>query len=240
MTVHIEAQKGEIAKKVLMPGDPNRVKYIAEKYLVNPRLVNQLRGELAYTGTYKDTPVTIFSSGMGIGSMGIYSYELFNDYDVDEIIRIGTAGSYLEDLKVFDLLLATSCYSSTSFDEESGREDVKIINQIKDISTDFGFTNTKLDEIAELLHLQSIEHTDKELYGKDFLNYLKDRISDIKSSELYVGTIHSVKGLEYDNVFVMNVGSYSFKLNTEDEKNLFYVAITRAKNRLYIYELFDS
>ena len=120
------------------------------------------------------------------------------------------------------------------------KEDVKIINQIKDISTDFGFTNTKLDEVAELLHLQSIEHTDKELYGKDFLNYLKDRISDIKSSELYVGTIHSVKGLEYDNVFVMNVGSYSFKLNTEDEKNLFYVAITRAKNRLYIYELFDS
>ncbi len=120
------------------------------------------------------------------------------------------------------------------------KEDVKIINQIKDISTDFGFTNTKLDEVATLLHLQSIEHTDKEYFGKEFLQYLKDKISDIKSSELYVGTIHSVKGLEYDNVFVMNVGSYNFRLNTEDEKNLFYVAVTRAKKMLFVYELFDS
>ena len=73
-TVHIEAEKGEIAKRVLMPGDPNRAKYIAEKYLENPVLVNQLRGELAFTGKYKGVDVTIFSSGMGIGSMGIYSY----------------------------------------------------------------------------------------------------------------------------------------------------------------------
>ena len=94
MTVHIEAEKGQIAKRVLMPGDPNRAKYIADKYLNNVKLVNSLRGELAFTGTYKDVEVTIFSSGMGIGSMGIYSYELFNDYDVDSIIRIGTAGSY--------------------------------------------------------------------------------------------------------------------------------------------------
>ena len=71
MTVHIEAEKEQIAKRVLMPGDPNRAKYIANKYLENPKLVNSLRGELAYTGTYKGVPVTIFSSGMGIGSMGI-------------------------------------------------------------------------------------------------------------------------------------------------------------------------
>ncbi|MBP5705916.1 MAG: ATP-binding domain-containing protein, partial [Spirochaetales bacterium] len=70
--------------------------------------------------------------------------------------------------------------------------------------------------------------------------YLKDAIEDVKSSELYVGTIHSVKGLEYDNVFVMNVGSYNFQLKNEDMKNLFYVAITRAKNRLLVYKLFDS
>ena len=82
-TVHIEAEKGQIAKRVLMPGDPNRAKYIAEKYLENPILVNQLRGELAFTGKYKGVDVTVFSSGMGIGSMGIYSYELFNFYDVD-------------------------------------------------------------------------------------------------------------------------------------------------------------
>ena len=71
----------------------------------NPRLVNKVRGELAYTGEYKGVSVTIFASGMGIPSMGIYSYELFHDYDVEKIIRIGTAGSYLEDLKVYDILL---------------------------------------------------------------------------------------------------------------------------------------
>ena len=134
MTVHIEAQKGEIAKKVLMPGDPNRALYIANKYLENPKCVNRLRGELAFTGKYKGIPVTIFSSGMGIGSMGIYSYELFNDYGVEEIIRIGTAGSYTEDFKLYDILVADSSYSKTYFDEEAGREDIEIINSSGDLN----------------------------------------------------------------------------------------------------------
>lgn len=135
-TVHIEAEKEDIAKRVLMPGDPNRVKYIAEKYLTDAKLVNKLRGELAYTGYYKDIKVTIFSSGMGIPSMGIYSHELFDYYDVDTIIRIGTAGSYLPDLKVYDLLLANSAYSKTYFDEEAGREgdNVEIINSSQELN----------------------------------------------------------------------------------------------------------
>jgi purine-nucleoside phosphorylase len=133
-TVHIEAEKKDIAPRVLMPGDPNRAKYIAEKYLKDAKLVNRLRGELAYTGTYKNIPVTVFSSGMGIGSMGIYSYELFNEYDVDAIIRIGTAGSYLDDIKVFDILVADSAYSNTYFDEESGRENIQIINSSPDLN----------------------------------------------------------------------------------------------------------
>ena len=134
-TVHIEAEKGQIAPRVLMPGDPNRVAYIATRYLENRKLVNKVRGELAYTGTYKGVPVTVFSSGMGIPSMGIYSYELFNDYDVETIIRIGTAGSYVEDLNVFDVLLADSAYSKTSFDEESGFENIRIINSSFDLNS---------------------------------------------------------------------------------------------------------
>ena len=133
-TIHIEAEKNQIAKRVLMPGDPNRVKYIANKYLKDVKLVNQLRGELAYTGYYKDKEVTIFSSGMGIPSMGIYSHELFDYYDVDVIIRIGTAGSYTEDLKVYDLLLADSAYSKTYFDEEAGIDDVEIINSSSELN----------------------------------------------------------------------------------------------------------
>ena len=127
-TIHIEAQKEDIAPRVLMPGDPNRAYYISKKYLKDAKMVNKVRGELAFTGTYKDVPVTIFSSGMGIGSMGIYSYELFNDYDVQNIIRIGTAGSYDENLKVYDILLADSVYSKTYFDEEAGHENIEIIN----------------------------------------------------------------------------------------------------------------
>ena len=134
-TVHIEAQKEQIAPRVLMPGDPNRAAYMAMKYLENPKLVNKLRGELAYTGTYKGVPVTVFSSGMGIPSMGIYSYELFSEYDVENIIRIGTAGSYVADLNVFDILLADSAYSKTSFDEESGFENIRIINSSFDLNS---------------------------------------------------------------------------------------------------------
>ena len=141
-TVHIESEKGDIAPRVLMPGDPNRAHYIAQKYLENPRLVNKVRGELAYTGTYKGVSVTIFSSGMGIPSMGIYSYELFHDYDVEKIIRIGTAGSYLEDLKVYDILLADSSYSESTFDIQSGRDEMDIINSSTELNGDI--TNTAL------------------------------------------------------------------------------------------------
>ena len=89
-TPHIESKKEDIAKVVLMPGDPLRAKYIAEKYLDNYRLVNDVRNMFAYTGTYKGKEVTVFASGMGNPSMGIYSYELFNEYDVEEIIRVGS------------------------------------------------------------------------------------------------------------------------------------------------------
>jgi purine-nucleoside phosphorylase len=127
-TVHIESKKEDIAPRVLMPGDPNRAHYIAQKFLTDARLVNKVRGELAYTGKYKDVDVTIFSSGMGVGSMGIYSYELFNDYDVQSIIRIGTAGAYTPDLKLYDVLLADSAYSNTIYDDEAGIENVDILN----------------------------------------------------------------------------------------------------------------
>lgn len=133
-TVHIEAQESDIAKRVLMPGDPNRVEYIAKKYLNNAKLVNRLRGELAYTGTYKDVELTVFSSGMGIPSMGIYSHELFGHYNVDTIIRIGTAGSYTEELKLYDILIADSAYSNTYFDEEAGIENVEVINSSSELN----------------------------------------------------------------------------------------------------------
>lgn len=120
------------------------------------------------------------------------------------------------------------------------KEELQNINALKDIANSTEFTNSKLERVSELFHIKNLKQTDKQYFGKDFLEYLKETVSDVKSSELYVGTIHSVKGLEYDNVFVMNVGSYNFRLSNEDEKNLFYVAITRAKNHLVVYELFED
>lgn len=114
-TPHNEASKGQIAKCVLMPGDPLRAKYVAEHFLEDAKLVNAVRNVFAYTGTYKGKPVSVMASGMGMPSIGIYSYELYKFYDVDSIIRIGSAGGYDKDLKLFDLVLADSAYSRSSY-----------------------------------------------------------------------------------------------------------------------------
>lgn len=114
-TPHNRAEKGEIASTVLMPGDPLRAKYIAENYFQNPKLVNDVRGMLAYTGTYEEKSVSVMGSGMGMPSIGIYAYELFSFYDVENIIRVGSAGSYSLDAKVLDVVLASESYSESSF-----------------------------------------------------------------------------------------------------------------------------
>lgn len=127
-TPHIEAKQEEISKLVLMPGDPKRCEYIAKNFLTEAKLVNNVRGNTAYTGYYKGKMITVFPSGMGIASMGIYSYELFNDYEVDAIIRVGTAGSYDEELKLYDILLVESAFSETNYDEEAINRNVNVVN----------------------------------------------------------------------------------------------------------------
>ncbi len=115
MTPHIESKKEEIAKTVIMPGDPLRAKYIAENFLENYELVNQVRNIYAYTGYYKGKKITVMASGMGMPSIGIYSYELFKFYDVENIIRIGTFGAYTKDLNLYDLFLVDRAYSDSSY-----------------------------------------------------------------------------------------------------------------------------
>jgi len=114
-TPHNSAEKDQVAKIVLMPGDPLRAQFIAEKYLENAREITRVRGMLGFSGSYKGKPVTVMGSGMGMPSMGIYSYELFTVYDVDCIIRIGTSGGYADTLKLFDVILVTDAYSESSF-----------------------------------------------------------------------------------------------------------------------------
>lgn len=114
-TPHNSAAVGDIAKTVLMPGDPLRAKYIAENFLESPRLVNEVRSMLAYTGEYGGKPVTVMASGMGMPSIGIYSYELFNFYDVESIIRVGTAGAVSEKLGLRDIVLAVSSATNSNY-----------------------------------------------------------------------------------------------------------------------------
>lgn len=115
MSLHIEAKKGEIAKIVLMSGDPLRVEYIAKNFLKNAILVNKIRNNYAYTGLFNNTMVTVMASGMGMPSIGIYSYELYKEYDVDVIIRIGSAGAYSDSLKLFDIVLASEALSESTY-----------------------------------------------------------------------------------------------------------------------------
>jgi purine-nucleoside phosphorylase len=114
-TPHNNALKGQIASTILMPGDPLRAKRIAETYLENVVQFNDVRNMFGYTGTYKGHPVSVMGSGMGMPSIGIYSFELFSQYDVKRIIRIGSAGSYQADAKVYDVVLASAAYSESSF-----------------------------------------------------------------------------------------------------------------------------
>ena len=114
-TPHNEANLGDIAKTVIMPGDPLRAKYIAENFLDDYKLVNSVRGMYTYTGKYQGKEVTVMASGMGMPSMGIYSYELFKFYDVENIIRIGSCGSYKPELKLFDIVLAENTFSEGNF-----------------------------------------------------------------------------------------------------------------------------
>lgn len=114
-TPHNQATEGQIAKTVLMPGDPLRAKYVADTYLEDVTCFNQVRNMLGFTGTYKGKPVSVMGSGMGVPSIGIYSFELFNFYDVDNIIRIGTAGGLAPDVRLRDLVIGMGACTDSNF-----------------------------------------------------------------------------------------------------------------------------
>ena len=181
-TAHNEANPGDIAKTVLMSGDPLRVKMIAEKYLENPKLVNKIRNIYAYTGTYKGKEVTIMAHGMGIPSMGIYAYELFKFYEVDKIIRLGSCGAYSEDLNLLDILLVDKSYTESNFSYELNNEKVNETESSKDV-------NDKLKEAAKKLGINLVEgnvmSTDCfDWYVKD-IKVLLDRLpNDVIAAEM--------------------------------------------------------
>jgi len=176
--VHINAEIGSIAEIVLMPGDPLRAKYIAENFLENAKEVCNLRNMLGYTGTYKGVRVSVVGSGMGMPSMGIYSWELYHYFDVKKIIRIGTCGVVSPEVEVPELILATSAYSESNFAYTFDNYDKHIIYPSKDLN------NLILEANKELnykLHIGDI--TTMDVFGP-FIDF--DRVLDRMPKELNV------------------------------------------------------
>ena len=133
-TPHNEANIGDIAKTVIMPGDPLRAKYIADNFLEDAKLVNKVRNIFAYTGKYNGKEITVMASGMGMPSMGIYSYELYKFYGVEKIIRIGSCGGYIPELKLFDIILADNVFSESNFALTLNNDDCHIVSGDKDLN----------------------------------------------------------------------------------------------------------
>ena len=175
LTPHNQAEKGDIAKTVLMPGDPLRAKYIAENFFENVKQFNDIRNMFGYTGTYKGKEVSVMGSGMGMPSIGIYSYELYSMYDVDNIIRIGSAGSYHEDVKIYDVVLAESAYSESSFAKtQNGYE--------KDVNFPSESLNNKLIETADKINVNLVKgrvHS-SDVYYQEGETYFRDLYNDKK------------------------------------------------------------
>ena len=169
-TPHISCiDKSKIAKIVLMPGDPLRAKYIAQNYLTDFELFTDVRNILGYTGYYNGNKISVMGSGMGMPSIGIYSYELFSFYDVDTIIRIGSAGSYDENVNVYDTLIVKDAYSESSFAKVAFNDKSKIMKPSKLI-------NNKLKKAADKLGISykyGRIHSSDVFYGND-ANHYKD------------------------------------------------------------------
>lgn len=173
MTPHNSAKKEDIARTVIMPGDPMRAKYIAETYLKDAKLVNSVRGMYAYTGIYKDKKITVMASGMGMPSIGIYSYELYKFYDVENIIRVGSAGAYTKDLKLFDVILVNDCYSESSYALTQNGEEKNILSsssKLNDIIINTAKKNNKY-LILGRVHSSDVFYKENDNYKELLKNY---------------------------------------------------------------------
>lgn len=220
-TPHNSANVGEIAKNVLMPGDPLRAKFIAETFLEDVKLVNSVRNMFAYTGKYKGKNITVMGSGMGMPSIGIYSYELFSQYGVENILRIGSAGAYVDTLNIFDIILVKSAWSESSFAKtQNGYE--------KDETYPDEKLNDKIIEIAKKLnipiHLSKIHSSDvfyrdaeKEYYKKIF----KDKGCEAVEMESFA-LFHNAKVLGKKAACLLTISDSftSKKATTAEEREL--------------------
>lgn len=220
MTPHNEAKLEEIAKTVLMPGDPLRAKLIADTYLENPKLVNSVRNIFAYTGTYKNKEITVMASGMGMPSMGIYSYELFKFYDVENIIRIGSCGGYTKDLKLFDLVLVKNSYTEGNYALAINNDDCHFINASSNLNETIKNTAIDLDIPIAPTNISCVEAFD--VYTTD-INKVLARLPkeyDITCAEMEsFALLYNAKLLNKNAACIATVvDSYYYKEHTSAEQ----------------------
>lgn len=226
MTPHIGAKKDEIADIVIMPGDPLRVKYIAEKYLEKPELVNNVRLNLAYTGYYKNNKVTIFSSGMGCPSMGIYAYELFKEYGVKKIIRVGSCGSYHEEIEVRDIIIAEKAFTLSNFAKEYNGEKMDTCKSSVLLS----------QKIVNTAHKNNINvkigtvHTTDVFYNQELDQRVKDNYSLVAEMECFA-LFYMAKQFDKQAAAILTVSDNIITkecLSSKDREQTFDEAITLA------------
>lgn len=166
-TPHIESKQGAFAKTVLMPGDPLRAKYIADNYLENVEKINNVRNMFGFTGTYKGKKISVMGSGMGMPSIGIYSYELFKFYGVENIVRIGSCGAYTAELDLYDVVLADSAWSESSYAKTQAGEESEYTYPNKDL-------NNQILHIAKELNIPvtvGCIHSSDVFYRQNFEEY---------------------------------------------------------------------
>ena len=166
-TPHIDSRAGDFADTVLMPGDPQRAKYIADNFLQDVQQINGVRGMLGYTGTYQGRRISVMGSGMGMPSIGIYSFELFSFYGVQRIIRIGSCGAYSADLDLYDVIIADDAWSESSFARIQGVSDADVLAATPDLVAE-------LESHAQALHIDYVKtriHSSDVFYRQNFDDY---------------------------------------------------------------------
>lgn len=232
-TPHIEAKDEEIANIVLMPGDPLRAKYIAEKYLTDYKLVNEVRNMLAYTGYYKDKRITVMAHGMGMPSLGIYAYELFNIYNVDTIIRIGSCGSYDKNIKIGDTVLASSIKTKSNIAESMTG------NKINEISV-FNDVNFIIKETAKNnnIELKESEVTTSDIFDLYYEDILKDdntiKVAEMEAFVLFLLAHKHKKECACLLTVVDEVHNKNSLSSEEREKNLNNMIIVALESALQL------
>ncbi|MBR4461714.1 MAG: purine-nucleoside phosphorylase [Erysipelotrichaceae bacterium] len=174
-TPHNQAHMGEIAKTVLMPGDPLRAQFIAETYLENPVQFNVVRNMFGYTGTYKGKVVSVMGSGMGIPSISLYAYELYQFYGVENIIRIGSAGAFSEDLQLFDTILADSAFSESSYAMVQNNDPNKIQYPSESLNAKI---EAAADRLGVELHKGTIMSSDVFYYQDEVMGHVNEIVKE--------------------------------------------------------------